>query len=778
MKKENLLRRVRMHRLAIALVILMASVDAAVAQRINIDSLREALAEDTSVTELRRREAALASASRTAPEAMLERGMLLLRLYELRGDKKDASTARNVTERATRRTPADARAHYAFGLSNATDVMVRIPSPGGVLDGLVVGQSVAEVIKLDPASKAKRSFRKALELDPNHVGAGLGLAELSLKSRDRDNMEVAARSLREMLERGMGGARAATLLSEVEAALGNLAAASEAANKATGIAANSSALRAQATALLRQSGKHEAGARTYFEGVAVLDANAADEYFQDIVGIASDRERAQWETSDLDARRTMLTKFWDVRAASGGVTVAERLAEHYKRLSTAHERYRRIGTRGSAPGVAVIRTKYSTDNLPFDDRGVILLRHGEPDEMISTVDGDVRPNVTWVYRKGTRNSLFNFVVLRDGTDYRLVDDLLYAVSAESSPTPSGSSEAAARLLRDREKWEPRYAALASRFEAASRLGTGVNSASESGVSTGVGARQRIVSDMRQTALEALETDTHEPDFTANLPFYYDLYSFRGANGTTEVTLGAAIPGTNLSGRQAGPVFIYQLQASLILIDTATDVITRKDTVYTLRSPRLLSAGEYLRLHMKVEAPYSPASTHRVVLRDVVTPGVGQFYGGPADLRGFTGENLMISDIVLAEPGAGNWRRGDAELRLVPPREFSEKQPLRVFYELYNLPPNQQYRTQITMVPVDGGAVLGRITKLFGGGDGSVQLEFDAVTPQNSAGVVQELREVTPEVKPGRYRIVVRVTNLDNQQTVRSETSFILSRKPK
>ena len=755
-------------------MLLVLAPGVAAAQEVDVDVLRKSLAQDSSVDQLRRREAGLANASKMSVEAMLERGLVLLRLYELRGNKDDASEARDILERAAKKAPEDERTHYAFALSNSTDLNVRIPSPGGALDAVVLGQSIAEVIKLDPASKAKRSYRKALDLNPDLVGAAIGLAEISMHARDKDDMLAAAVALRRMVDEKIGGAEAATMLSRVEAALGNLNAAADAASRATGMEANSSAaLRAQAAALLRQSGRHEAGARAYFAGVEQLDAAAADEYFQDILPIATDGERAQWSRADIDERKAILTRFWNVRAAGGGVTVAERLAEHYKRLALAHERYRRTSMRGAAPGAALVRRKYSDDMLPFDDRGLILVRHGEPQEIIRTIDGDVRPNETWVYTKGTRNVLYNFVVMRESPDFRLVDDLLLAVDASSSPTAAGSSDATAKLMRDRQKYEPRYAAIAERYEAASRINQS-NGASQTSMGSVGTSRERLTADMREAALEALETDTHQPNFTGDLPFYYDLYSFKGDSGKTEVTIGVAIPGTNISGQHAGDYFIYQLQASLILIDTATSNIVRKDTVYSLRSPRVLSAGEYLRLHMKLDAPYSPNSTHRVVLRDMVTPGVGQMYGGPSELRGFAGSSLAISDIVLAEPGVGSWERGEAKLRLVPPRQFEEKRPLRVFYEVYNLPANTEYRTEITLAPVETSIGLGRLKKLFGGDDGKVQLRFDGTVPEGTKGTVQEVREVTPAVKPGKYKLVVRVTNLADQQTVRSETSFIVS----
>ncbi|HEY0304842.1 MAG TPA: GWxTD domain-containing protein, partial [Longimicrobiales bacterium] len=626
-----------------------------------------------------------------------------------------------------------------------------------------------EVIKLDPVSKAKASFKRALAADPLLKGAALGLAALSLEGRDKDNLRVAAAALRHIKEQKQGGADVATALSEVEAALGNLDAATNAATTATEMeAASSNALRVQAAALLRQNARIDDGEKAYWEGVEHLDADAAAKYFEDVLPIANDRERAQWTSADLNARKEWLKRFWTVRAASGGVTVAERMSEHYTRLALAHDRYRRTGKRGAVPGGALVREKYADDQLPFDDRGLILVRHGEPNEIVRTSDVDLRPNESWVYTTGPRNVMYNFVVLRDGTDYRLVDDVLLALDPSTRGIPA---EAAVKLLQDRQMYEPRYAALASSFGAVTSM-TRRNTI-ESAMGNAAERRQRVAQELREVALEALETDSDQPDFTGDLPFYYDLYSFKGPDNQTHVTVAAAIPGTSVSARQIGSQYIYALKASLILIDTATYEIVRKDTVYSMRSDRPLGENEHLRLHIDLPANYTKTGLHRVVLRDLVTPGKGQLYGGAADIKNFAGTSLMLSDVVLAEPDNGTWQRGDARLGLVPPRQFMEGRPLRLFYEIYNLPADAGYRTEIVMEPVEGESGFGRIKKLFGGKGNGVQLQFDGVAAPNAAGVVQELRQVTAQVKPGKYRVSVRVTNLKDQQSVRSETMFVV-----
>ena len=738
----------------------------------DVDAFRALLSRDSSVTTLRAREQTLHPQIKKDPEAMLERGLVLMRLYEIEGVDRDISHARGDLERAADRFPTDARFHYAYALSNSVGHGVRVWSPAGVLNGMVLTQSVAEIIKLDPISKAKGSFKKALVINPLMTNAALGLARLSLDSRDKDNLRTAAAALRNMQQKNHGGAAVATMLSNVESALGNLAAAEAAASSATEMeTASSAALRAQAAALLRQKGKAEAGARAYFAGVELLDAAAADEYFEDILPVANDAERAQWARANLESRKEFLQKFWNMRAAGSGTTVGERMAEHYIRLAAAHDRYRRIGQRGAAPGGSLVLAKYNADALPFDDRGLILVRHGEPDETVRTSDVDLRPNETWVYRStnaSSKNTLYNFVQLRDGTDFRLVDDVLYALDPSTRGIPG---EAAYKLLTDRQAYEPRYAALAasySAFNSASRRGT-----AEFAAGNIAERRTRMAEEMRTIALEGLSTDSDQPDFTGDLPFYYDIYSFKGESNQTQVTVAAAIPGLSVSGQQVGAQFIYSIQASLIIIDTATAEVVRKDTVLTMRSPRMLGESEHLRLHMDLNAPYTKTGVHRVVIRDLITPGKGQLYGGDADIKNFTATTLTLSDIVLAEPDNGTWQRGDVKLGLVPPRQFVEGRPLRLFYEIYNLPQNTDYRTEIIMEPMEGESGFGRIKKLFGGGGKGVQMQFDGVAAPAPSGAVQEMKQVTAQVKPGRYRVTVRVTNLQNSQSVRSETVFVV-----
>jgi GWxTD domain-containing protein len=768
-------------RILLACLLALGAATSVRAQTLDLDELRDRLATEKDVQELRRREFGLARASATSVDAMLERGMVLIRLYQLSDNSDDAKQATNILERAVKRAPDDARPLYGLALARVGGYGVRIPSPLGILNKIVIAQSTAEILKRDPASLAKRDLKKALELDPNFASAAIELAQLSMDSRDRENMEAAAVALRRMVKAQRGGTLAAVALSKVEEALGNVEAASTAADVATNISvgteSSASAEHARGVALLRQPERIEDGARAYFAGIETLTEKTAETYYDGVVTIANAREKEDWASADIEGKKRWLKRFWNVRAAAGGITVAERMSEHFKRLATAHDKYRRESKRGAAPGGSLVAATYKSDMLPFDDRGVIYVRHGAPAEVVHTSDVDLRPNETWVYRQNGKNILYNFVVLRDGTDYRLVDDLLAALDPSTNGVPT---EAAVKLLRDRQAYEPRYANLAQKYESynrASRGFAGAGAANESAQSINT-ASTRIASDLREQAFAALATDSDAPDFKGDLPFWYDLYAFKGRSGLTDITAAAAIPGTSLFSQPMGSGFIYSLQASLIFIDTATSEITRKDSVFTYLSSRVLGENEHLRLTIDMTLPFAKAGVHRIVLRDRVNPGVGQLYGGNSEIKNFSGAGLMMSDIILAESEDGGWKRGDAKLGLVPPRQFEEKKPLKLFYELYNLPANAPYRTEISMAPVEGVTGFGRIRKLLGGSDGKIQLTFDGTAPLDTEGTIQELREISAEVKPGKYKVTVRVINLENQQATRSETLFIVSEKKK
>lgn len=759
------------------------------AQQWDPDLVRDSLKNNSSVPELRKREYALAARASRSTDALVERGLVLLRIYELTRDNDDADQARKSFEEALKHDPRSGWAHYGLGLALSGGPGVRVPSPGGVLDGFVLGQSLAELFGQDPRSRASRHFLKAVEFNPSFSDAAVEFARIALETRDRQALAQGRDVIRRMHTGGVNDPELSVALSNIEAALGNLDAALAAADAAIADSSTSSGHHARATALLRQKGKEEDGARSFFAAVDGLDAESMGAFFADVRTIANARELQNWERNGIEGRRALLKYFWEIRAAAAGVSVPERMAEHYRRIAEAQTRFRRTGRRGGPPAGSLISKHFDADALPYDERGLIYIRHGEPLEILRASNVDLRPNETWVYRTPTgAYQMFHFVVLRDGTDYRLVDDLFNAVDPSSNNMPY---DGVGRLLESRAAYDQRYNVMAQRLAsvrnrnwfgsalavwaaAEGTLGGGADMGAEaqSALSSITDMRQRMSVELRETALAALESDTDRPDFAADLPFYYDLYTFRGRDNVAEVTAALAIPGTHLTARATDNRSVYSLGISFIVIDTVFGTVARKDTTVSFVAQALLGPNEHVRFHTSLVPPAGSSPVYRIVVRDLGHEGRGQLYGSTMRVGSYGSPNLAISDIVLAEAEPGSWTRGNVRLALVPPRQFTEKEPISFFYELYNLPEGSPYRTEIVLTPEDGLRGFTRIRRLFGGSDGSMRLTFDGTAqPNTETGAIQELRRVTVDLKPGRYKVNILVTSLQTQQTTTTEKRF-------
>ena len=126
-----------------------------------------------------------------------------------------------------------------------------------------------------------------------------------------------------------------------------------------------------------------AGAAVYLDGLR-RDPAAVEAYFDDLRVLLGEDELAEWRTLEA-GRAEWIERKWDWRAAMAGVRVADRLAEHHRRLAHALKARLRQSYRG-AEALTVIRRPPGLPLVPLDDRGLIYVRHGEPDAVMQIRD--------------------------------------------------------------------------------------------------------------------------------------------------------------------------------------------------------------------------------------------------------------------------------------------------------------------------------------------------------------------------------------------------------
>jgi hypothetical protein len=238
-----------------------------------------------------------------------------------------------------------------------------------------------------------------------------------------------------------------------------------------------------------------------------------------------------------------------------------------------------------------------------------------------------------------------------------------------------------------------------------------------------------------------------------LPFWYDIYTFRGEGGRTEVVAAFAVRAGALQREEADHRARYRFDVSFIVTDTTVQRVTRSDdSVYVRIAGRSSLPRDHL-IHTWVTLEADPSrDTHqRVIMTDATTPGVGQMYQAPFSIPDYGGPNLMLSDVALGLPDADRgWSRGGASLALLPTSRFPSS-AFDVYYEIYNLPAGRAYRTEISIASIEPGD---RGT----GGTPAVRTVFSGRSATVSAGTVAERRRVESALPRGRYRLTVTVTD--------------------
>jgi len=276
------------------------------------------------------------------------------------------------------------------------------------------------------------------------------------------------------------------------------------------------------------------------------------------------------------------------------------------------------------------------------------------------------------------------------------------------------------------------------FEAASR-GSGLSEVLAAGPSTGVG-----VVPFRP------------------LPFFYDLYTFRGKTGTTTVVAAFAVEAGELEKERVGDDDRYRFSVTLLLADTASRSVTnRHDRVY-VDLPRRLRDEHLLYTHIEVQAPPSPNIRQSVFMIDATEAGHGQHYWKYFRIPDYSGTRLMLSDVALGQPDAlSGWERGGATLALLPTRQVPSR-AFDVYYEIYNLPAGNPYSTEITVERVAGEGAEDREP---------IRLRFEGESTAGDDGTVHELRRVGTPFAKGSYRITVTIEDQNTGETATQSSTF-------
>lgn len=762
-----------------ALVIAMISVGLATSSlaaqepdaRAALERLRDSLAGVTDSLALRRLEAAtieIAKRDRDDPLIHLRLGFIAYRLGEIAKAKGHYDDAAGEFEWASELRPAWPYPWYGLGLSELAQ---------GEHSAIAI-ENLKQQLGLDYLSKAARAFARATQADPSFAFAAIDLATTALAQRIHPRLQVALQAVRLAAASPAGGNPAVQLVrGRVEREVGEADSGLAAFRAYLAVGGDSGVGLFELARTQFFANQPAAAGSSYYAGARAATSAAAQAlYRQDVSYLADSSELREFDAlSDPAARAAWLRRFWNHRDVSEGRDLGERLAEHNRRWFYAERNFHLVSRHRHYD----ITEVYRSGQAVFDDRGIIYLRHGEPDER-ATYPSDltqIEPNQSWLYHRPGGDVVFHFVARDDASDYKLVESLVDAMGFRAAVQAAGHpDQKVIDLYASREQFGGTYARVA-------RGGTLVGTALSDERAAG-----------RRTVTAGTTTDTYAQRFPVQMnvvvhdfvagagsaapepappPAGGDAPPPGGASGGQALHVVFAIPAERLGPEPGGEGVLYPLHFRLLVSDEYDSLIARLDTVRVFTSRTVLRAPSFLSGQLSL--PLAPGRYRYRLLVSTTDGLAGQLVRRDSvEVLALDGRAFATSDLVVGRAGAG--------LAWLPPRDTVLLDPLgrypagsvaELYYEIYGLAAGESYHTEIRLERQGGRSLFGRIGGLFGGRRPPVLLEFDSPA---DGPVTHVHRGVNLRgVAPGSYLLTLTLSTPGSDRRVsRSEPLQVVS----
>lgn len=714
--------------LLLSLLLLAASLSGqSAAERRSLAALRDSLANVTDTVELRRSEAALivqAKRNRDDPMVHLRLGLLALRLGEL-GQRKSFDDAGSEFQWAIELRPRWPWGWFGLGLAEL-----------GVGDSelsLVAG--LQSMLGKDALTRSATAFAKSSEVDPGFVEGVVELANTALQQRVNIRTEVALAALRRT------GRTAAAAHPEVLLARGRIERAAGSVDSAI-VALRALHARDRERALSRyELGRtlllqdDPDGAELWYAGLAASDGDVLARYRRDLdYLLPPDRLDSIMKAAPAE-RVAALREEWLSRDLKELRPEGARLGEHYRRLEFAERHYRLT----SALRIYDIAERHRSRQDLVDDRGVIYIRHGPPDEQVSYTAPEIDPNESWRYWRDDGDLVLHFVARDDVQDFRLVEsafDVLgfaTTVALRQGDTRMVEFQHLDGIIRVHDQFDPVYRRL---------LGAGRGSTAE------FLTEERALG-QRGIAI-GTTTDSWPLRFEEELPASLVTVAAGAEAEHPVVQLAFRLRPESRqdTARVGGGGGADSLRLRAVVMSIAGQPVAKLDTVMPIPPPE--PAGDRLgRLALEVPAGI-------FLVRAAVETAAGGELTSWDTLRVASPFAVAptISELVLGTQRVPlSWQPAASadSIWLNPSDSFHRTDPLEVYLEVAGVQPRAPYKLEVTVRRPGGRSFLQR---LFRGSGAAIKFTVEAEHPGGVLGVRRQFR--LDRLDPGAYQIDVRL----------------------
>ncbi len=696
------------------------------AQRDELVALRDSLgAVVDSFALLRLEKSLMTEARRDRDNAMmhLRLGFIALRLGDL-GGNKHYDDAASEFQWATTLQPSWPYGWLGMGYAEL-----------GVGDSQVlIVAGLQAMLGKDALTRSANAFARSAEVDPSFVVGLVELSNTALRQLVNTRMDVALAALRRAARTPASRhPEVMVARARVERTAGSVDSALAAANALLALEpSNPAGLLEQARArfvLGRQD-----GAGPWYRSLALASGPMLGALRSDLALVMPDSTLAAFDAATPPDRVVLTQRFFDRRDRDELHPSGARLREHYGRIDYSQRNFRLV----SRTRQYDIQERYRSTQAEFDDRGVIYVKHGAPDQRLQYNVPGIEPNESWRYRRDTGDLLFHFVARQDVQDFRLVESLfdILGFRAAMQARDSGAVDASSQsegLVRSRESLSPIYARMIS----AGRSGGGMLQVEE-----------------RAAGRRSIATGTTSDSWPLRFTRPLEATIFAAAAGADrngpQLQLAFAVPGDGLRPEviDAGFVYEFRIRATVLALDGSP--IAAIDTLRRFLTREPVPTGEQLLIRVPIRVV--PGS-------QTVRASIESSRAGVVSRR----DTMVVTSPVATELGLSDLLVGSRAVRLFwlaedgdttwinPLARFRRAETIEVTFEVSGLPAGAPYRTEIRIVRPGGGNVLSR---LFRGG-AALRVGFDGV---HAGGLRTVRRELSLDaVGPGTYLLELTVS---------------------
>lgn len=508
-----------------------------------------------------------------------------------------------------------------------------------------------------------------------------------------------------------------------------------------------------ALARLRISQKNPLEAETfYWQAIkSIQDSLDARFLFEDIKYVCNDEEILEYQSLNEVARwKEFFRKFWAKRDPLPAAMDNLRLIEHFKRTIYAEEYFKYDGFRSwiANPDKQEFLNfpKSFYLNKEYNDKGLIYIRHGEPDEKSTALAEENAFNESWLYKKrdGFPKMIFHFEIDQDGLagDWRLTPMLQDSAAIDAISLWDG---AYIRYLRGGETFRGQVA-------------------------------NEIAMLSRENVSNAMSSDRHTwAEKVEPLLVDFSFANFRESKNRNLCELYIGFPVLDILEKNSADSTVM-VNVGIAVQDMAWQEVSKRDQFIKISSthPSIIM-DEYVQSYQFKLSPEKYRFSFFVDPIDLPELGGLKMV---VTLPHFSTDRLVSSDIQLAykiEPQNKAEKLSKKNMVFLPnpSKKFKLNVPIQVYLEIYNLTKNESGRTAYTVsykVEDAKKRKRGGFLGLFGRKKSiSISLESEraGTSEIESEHIVLDVSELTP----GKKKLQVRLQDINSTQTYETETFF-------